>query len=72
MTIFNLISLMGGLGLFLYGMTIMGNGLEKMAGSKTESILKKLTSSTVKGVLLGTVITALIQSSSGTTVIVIG
>lgn len=72
MTIFNVFTLFGGLALFLYGMTIMGNGLEKLAGSKTASILEKLTSSTIKGVVLGTVITALIQSSSGTTVIVIG
>ena len=72
MTIFDVISLAGGLALFLYGMTIMGNSLEKLAGGKTQSILQKLTSSTVKGVLLGAFITALIQSSSGTTVIVIG
>lgn len=72
MDIFNLLTMFGGLALFLYGMSIMGSGLERLAGSKTESILKKLTSSTVKGVLLGTIITALIQSSSGTTVIVIG
>ncbi|MDL2293644.1 Na/Pi cotransporter family protein [Ruminococcaceae bacterium OttesenSCG-928-D13] len=72
MTIFNVISLLGGLGFFLYGMSIMGSGLEKLAGSKTEGIIKKLTSSKLKGVLLGAVITALIQSSSGTTVIVIG
>mgnify|MGYP003623254635 CR=1 FL=1 len=58
--------------MFQYGMTTVGAGLEKIAGRKTESILKKLTSSTLKGVLLGAVITALIQSSSGTTVIVIG
>lgn len=72
MSILNLISLLGGLGLFLYGMTTMGNGLEKMAGGKTEGILQKLTSNPLKGVALGAVITALIQSSSGTTVIVIG
>lgn len=72
MTIFNLISLLGGLALFLYGMTIMGQGLEKLAGGRTEKILQKLTSSTIKGVGLGAIITALIQSSSGTTVIVIG
>ncbi len=58
--------------LFLYGMNIMGNGLEKIAGGRTESILQKLTSSTTKGVLFGAVATALLQSSSGTTVIVIG
>lgn len=72
MNFFSVIALLGGLGMFLYGMTIMGNGLEKLAGSRTESILQKLTSSIWKGVLFGTVVTALIQSSSGTTVIVIG
>lgn len=72
MSIFDVITLFGGLGMFLYGMSIMGSGLEKAAGSKTEGILKKLTSSTIKGVALGAAITALIQSSSGTTVIVIG
>lgn len=72
MNFFSVVSLLGGLALFLYGMTIMGGGLEKLAGSKTESILQKLTSSTTKGVVLGAVITAIIQSSSGATVIVIG
>lgn len=72
MTILDVIALAGGLGLFLYGMTIMGSGLEKVAGGKTEAILQKLTSSTWKGVILGALITAVIQSSSGTTVIVIG
>ena len=72
MTIFDVISLAGGIALFLYGMTIMGSGLEKLAGGKMESILQKLTSSTVRAVLLGAIITGLIQSSAGTTVIVIG
>ena len=72
MTVLNVISMAGGLGLFLYGMSIMGSGLEKLAGGKTEAILQKLTSSIWKGVVLGALITALIQSSSGTTVIVIG
>ncbi|MDL2219566.1 Na/Pi cotransporter family protein [Ruminococcaceae bacterium OttesenSCG-928-O06] len=72
MNFFNLVTLFGGLAFFLYGMSIMGSGLEKLAGGKTESILQKLTSSTVKGVVLGAIITALIQSSSGTTVIIIG
>ncbi len=72
MDFFSVVSLAGGLALFLYGMTIMGGGLEKLAGGRTESILQKLTSSTFKGVLFGTLITALIQSSSGTTVIIIG
>ncbi len=72
MSVLSLISLLGGLGLFLYGMTTMGSGLEKMAGGKTEGILQKLTDHPLKGVALGAIITALIQSSSGTTVIVIG
>lgn len=72
MTIFDVINMAGGLALFLYGMSIMGSGLEKVAGGKLESILKKLTSSTVKSVILGAVITGIIQSSSGTTVIVVG
>ncbi|MFQ9679330.1 MAG: Na/Pi symporter [Ruthenibacterium lactatiformans] len=63
MTIFNVISLAGGLALFLYGMSIMGTGLEKYAGGRMESILQKLTSSTWRAVALGAVITALIQSS---------
>lgn len=72
MTFFDVVSLAGGLALFLYGMNIMGAGLEKMAGGKVEGVLQKLTSNTVKGVGLGAAITALIQSSSGTTVILIG
>ncbi|MDL2254374.1 Na/Pi cotransporter family protein [Ruminococcaceae bacterium OttesenSCG-928-I18] len=72
MSFFDFVALAGGLALFLYGMTIMGNGLEKVAGGRTESILQKLTSSTFKGVAFGAVVTALIQSSSGTTVIIIG
>ncbi len=72
MTIFSFITLIGGLALFLYGMNVMGNGLEKIAGGRTESVLQKLTSSTTKGVLFGAIATALLQSSSGTTVIVIG
>ena len=72
MTIFNVISLAGGIALFLYGMSIMGSGLEKIAGGKMEVTLQKLTSSTMRSVLLGALITAVIQSSAGTTVIVIG
>ena len=72
MTIFDVFNVAGGLALFLYGMSIMGIGLEKLAGGKLEAILQRLTNSVWKGVLLGTVITALIQSSSGTTVIVVG
>ena len=72
MTIFSAINLAGGIALFLYGMSIMGSGLEKLAGSKMESILKKLTSSPLRSVMLGALITGIIQSSAGTTVIVIG
>lgn len=72
MSIFNVISLAGGIALFLYGMSIMGSGLEKIAGGKMEGILRRLTSSTVSAVALGAVITGIIQSSAGTTVIVIG
>jgi phosphate:Na+ symporter len=68
----NVITLLSGLAMFLYGMTVMGNGLEALAGGKLENILQKLTSSVPRGVLLGTAITAIIQSSSATTVIVIG
>ena len=72
MSIFNVIGLAGGIALFLYGMSIMGSGLEKIAGGKMEGILRRLTSSTVSAVALGAVITGIIQSSAGTTVIVIG
>lgn len=72
MDIFNVISLAGGIALFLYGMSIMGSGLEKLAGGKMEGTLRKLTSSTVMAVISGAVLTGLIQSSAATTVIVIG
>lgn len=66
------ISLMGGLGLFLYGMNLMGEGLQKSAGTKLKSIIKLLTSNIFMGVLVGTGVTAVIQSSSATTVMVVG
>ncbi|MBU5420271.1 Na/Pi cotransporter family protein [Acetanaerobacterium sp. MSJ-12] len=72
MNFFNFLSLAGGLAMFLYGMNIMGSGLEKLAGSKLEIILTKMTSNIFKSVLLGALITAVIQSSSATTVIVVG
>lgn len=72
MDIFSFISLFGGLALFLYGMTVMSQGLEKLAGGKLEEILKKLTSNPVKSMLLGTGITAVIQSSSAVTVMLVG
>jgi phosphate:Na+ symporter len=72
MTIFNLLSLIGGLAMFLYGMNVMGDGLKKLGGGKFERILEKLTSNPIKGVALGAFVTALIQSSSATTVMVVG
>lgn len=72
MSIFNAIALIGGLALFLYGMNLLGEGLSKTSGGKLESILEKLTSNPIKGVLLGAGVTAVIQSSSATTVMVVG
>ncbi|MBQ7794723.1 MAG: Na/Pi cotransporter family protein [Clostridia bacterium] len=72
MNIFSLISLFGGLAFFLYGMDMMGKGLEKMAGGKLERILEGLTANKFIGVLLGAGVTAIIQSSSATTVMVVG
>jgi len=72
MGIANTISLLGGLAFFLFGMTLLGEGLKRVAGSKLETILGKLTSTTFRGVLLGTLVTAVIQSSSATTVMVVG
>ena len=72
MDIFTILKLIGGLSLFLYGMKIMGDNLEKMAGGKLEKILEKLTSKKIMAVLLGLVVTAIIQSSSATTVMVVG
>ena len=72
MDIFGILTLIGGLALFLYGMDVMGAGLEKVSGGKLERILEKLTSNPRKGVLLGAGVTAVIQSSSATTVMVVG
>ena len=72
MDITHITSLLGGIALFLYGMSIMGAGLEKLAGGKMQGVLQKLTSSTLKGVIFGTLITAVIQSSAGTVVICVG
>ena len=72
MTLFNVFSLLGGLALFLFGMTLMGDGLKKVAGNKLEIILYRLTSTPLKGVLLGTGVPAVIQSSSATSVMVVG
>ena len=70
--IFNVFSMIGGLALFLYGMDIMGKGLEKLSGGRLEHLLEKLTSNRFKAVALGALVTAVIQSSSATTVMVVG
>ena len=72
MDIFNVLNMIGGLALFLYGMSQMGDGLSKMAGGRLESVLEKLTSKRLFAVLLGAGVTAVIQSSSATTVMVVG
>lgn len=72
MGITSILSLLSGVALFLFGMSLMGDGLKKAAGEKLELILYKLTSTPIKGVLLGTAVTAIIQSSSATTVMVVG
>ncbi len=72
MSIESVLSLCGGLALFLYGMHMMSDGLEAVAGERMKQILEKLTSSTFKGIFVGTLITAIIQSSSATTVMLVG
>ena len=72
MGIADVISLLGGLAFFLFGMSLLGDGLKRVAGSRLETVLGRLTSSPVKGVLLGALVTAVIQSSSATTVMVVG
>lgn len=72
MDIFSAIAFLGGLAFFLYGMSLLGDGLSRASGGKMEKILEKLTSSRIKAVLLGAGVTAVIQSSSATTVMVVG
>lgn len=72
MDFFSILTLIGGLAMFLYGMDVMGDGLKMLSGSKLEMILSKLTSNRLKGFLLGFVVTAVIQSSSATTVMLVG
>ena len=72
MTVSMIISLFGGLGLFLYGMKLMGDGLEIAAGSRLKFILEKVTANPLRAVFVGAVVTAIIQSSSATTVMVVG
>ena len=72
MSIFEILTLLGGLAIFLFGMQVMGDGLERRGGGKLKSILESMTSNKFKGVLLGLGVTAIIQSSSATTVMVVG
>ena len=72
MTVADIVSLLGGIALFLFGMSLMGEGLKKVAGSRLELVLYRLSSTPLKGVLLGTGVTAVIQSSSATSVMVVG
>ncbi len=72
MDIFSVLNMMGGLALFLYGMNAMGDGLAKVSGGKLERVLEKLTKKRIMAVLLGAAVTAVIQSSSATTVMVVG
>ena len=72
MDIFGILTMVGGLALFLFGMNAMGQGLEKLSGSRLEQILEKMTSNPFKAIMLGALVTAVIQSSSATTVMVVG
>lgn len=72
MSVFDFLTMVGGLALFLYGMTMLGDGLTKVSGGRFESILEKLTDNPFKAVLVGAGVTAVIQSSSATTVMVVG
>ena len=72
MDFFDVLTLLGGLSLFLFGMNLMGNSLEKCAGSSLKVLLSKLTSRKILGFLTGLGVTAVIQSSSATTVMVVG
>ena len=72
MTIFHLTALLGGLAMFLFGMDVMGKALERQAGGRLQTILSKLTDHPIKGLLMGMVVTAVIQSSAATTVMVVG
>ena len=72
MDLFDILTMVGGLALFLYGMEVMGGGLSKASGGRMERILEKMTVNVLKAVLLGAGVTAVIQSSSATTVMVVG
>ena len=70
--LFMILQLLCGLSIFLYGMDVMGDALKKTAGTRLKSLLEKMTSNPIKGFLLGLAVTAVIQSSSATTVMVVG
>lgn len=72
MDIFNIFTLLGGLAFFLYGMTVMSSGLEKVAGGKMEQLLREMTSNPIKSLVLGMGITVIVQSSSAVTVMLVG
>ena len=72
MDFFGILTMVGGLALFLYGMDVMGGGLSRASGGRLEQVLEKLTSNKWRAVLLGAGVTAVIQSSSATTVMVVG
>ncbi|MBO5299666.1 MAG: Na/Pi cotransporter family protein, partial [Clostridia bacterium] len=72
MDFFDFLTMLSGLAMFLYGMNVMGSSLEKLSGSRFERVLEKLTNNPIKGVLVGLFVTAVIQSSSSTTVMVVG
>ena len=72
MDIFNIFTLLGGLAFFLYGMTVMSSGLEKVAGGKMEQLLREMTSNPIKSLVLGVGITVIVQSSSAVTVMLVG
>ncbi|MDY5606912.1 MAG: Na/Pi symporter, partial [Lentihominibacter sp.] len=68
----NVVTLLTGIALFLFGMTLMGDGLKKVAGSSLELVLYRLSGTPIKGIILGTGVTAVIQSSSATSIMVVG
>ena len=72
MDLISVLQLLGGVGLFLYGMSLLGASLERVAGASLEKTLEKLTNNRIKGVALGAVVTGVIQSSAATVVMVVG
>ena len=72
MTLSHWLNMLGGVGLFLYGMSLLGSSIESLAGAGLEKTLEKLTSGRIRGVLLGAAVTGVIQSSSATSIMVVG